>query len=123
MCSKHTERSRERRHPPFHALLHDWNRQCNGTGGGVPSLYPPLSDLWTLRIRWGISVRGEKWVGRECEEERGGGVVGLAASASRGTGLEPPWPALLLSGTAAARTFDFHSNASQDHVSQDTEIL
>lgn len=27
-----------------------------------------------------------------------------------------------LSGTAAARTFVFPSNASQDHVSQNTEI-
>lgn len=41
-------------------------------------------------------MREEKWVGRECEEGRGGGVVGLAASASRVTGLEPLWPALLL---------------------------
>lgn len=44
----------------------------------------------------GELLRREKWVGREREEERGGGVLDLSLSASRGTGLEPPWPDLLL---------------------------
>lgn len=64
-------------------------------------------------------MRRENWVGRECEEERGGGVVGLAASASKGTGLVPLGPALLL-----CLVLQLHGpSASQDHVSHNTEMI
>lgn len=59
-------------------------------------LLPSFSDHELLESGGEHLLRREKWVGRECEEERGGGVPDLAVTASRGTGLEPLWPDLLL---------------------------
>ena len=88
MCSKQSGRSWERRHPPLQTLLHDWN----------PASFAPSFNLWSWwLLKSGIEhlLRREKWVGGGCVEQRGGGVLDLSVSASRGTGLQP-WLDLLL---------------------------
>lgn len=72
-----TERSRERRRPPLHAWLYDTTavQDVGGVGGSLHSiLHSLIYELLESSRKY--SVRREKWVGRECEEERGGGVVG-----------------------------------------------
>lgn len=67
--------------------------RCCTTGTPLHLLLPSLSDHELLESGGEYLLRRE---GREREEERGGGVLDLPASASRGTGLEPRWPDLLL---------------------------